>query len=158
MAAERPLPLLSRIVRNWWMRGGLAIALVIVGISFVYGNVDTRRSLTFSEVLAQSKAGKVTSIDVHGDTLSVRLRDDEHSYRSTIASRTDVAEALQNEGVAIDGSGPNPVQLRFHSGSQFWGLVLVVFELFVLGCALYLVVALARRFASRGRDSAPASS
>ena len=117
---------------------GALFALAIV-VSFM-GPDDDKRSLSFSEVIEQARAGNVKQIDVRGTRLDVEIEGDAEEYRSRIGRNVDFAATLREEGVDLGADG---IEIRFHEGSAgaLWVSLLVGLAPFVAFVAvIYLAI------------------
>lgn len=69
-----------------------------------------------SDVVQAGRDGRVDSIDVTAQTLSVRMKNDATVYHARIGKDTDLARVLIDSGVSVGGA--SGVAVRYHgSGS-----------------------------------------
>jgi hypothetical protein len=138
--------MVPRLARSWWIRGIVALGLLVLVVSFIYGNIDRRKTMEFGDVIAEAKAGQIQSIEVRGNVLTIHRRDDPESYRSNVTTGTDVTAALQNVGVDLGGSGANAVRLKYDNLHPPWaGPVNLLVILTIISAFAYVVLRLALR-------------
>ena len=99
---------------NKWMRNGFIYLLIIAAIVVVFYTIIPNlrggtEKVSFTEVIAMSKAGDVDTVEVRGESLSIKTRD-QRELKSRIGKGTDVLEVFRAEGirdvdVVFKGSG-----------------------------------------------------
>ncbi|MDP9237552.1 MAG: hypothetical protein M3P30_09190 [Chloroflexota bacterium] len=100
-------------LRNVAIHVLITIAIIAIVTSFFRGgSASGANSLAFSDVVQAGRDGKVDSIDVTGQSLSVRMKNDATVYHSRMAKDTDLPRVLIDSGV--DLGGVTGVTVRYH--------------------------------------------
>jgi cell division protease FtsH len=96
----------------------IVVAVVAIVWSFLGNKPSSTESKDIGEVIALARDGKVQSIDVSGDDLTVHLNGDSTVYKSRKESGTSLTQVLQDAGVPVGGT--NGVDVHVASPSK-WG-------------------------------------
>ena len=132
----------SRWLRNSFIYLLILVAVVAIVFSFFRGG-DSSKNLTFSEVVAAGREGKLQSIEVSGQSLNVKLRNDTTKYNSRIGSSTDIEKVLGDNGVTIGGTGDKSIDIKYKEPSQWgaWtGLLVTFLPILVFGAILIFMM------------------
>ncbi|MGD0765277.1 MAG: ATP-dependent zinc metalloprotease FtsH [Dehalococcoidia bacterium] len=108
----------SRWMRNTFIYLLIVVAVVAIVWSFLGNKPSSTESKDIGEVIALARDGKVQSIDVSGDDLTVHLNGDSTVYKSRKESGTSLTQVLQDAGVPVGGT--NGVDVHVASPSK-WG-------------------------------------
>ncbi|PKN82994.1 MAG: cell division protein FtsH [Chloroflexi bacterium HGW-Chloroflexi-9] len=126
----------SRSMRNVFVYLLILVALVLV-VVMVFRPSSTAGDQPISFVIAEAKAGRVESILVQGDNLTVRLKGQAEPIRSRKENASSVEEILRDngvtQGVEITVKGPSSF------GSVF-GLMLNFLPLIIFGAILFFMM------------------
>lgn len=87
-----------------WVPAAVAL-LAILAFSFLHSPGDGSTTIGYSDVLAAAQSGKLQSVDVHGEMLNVKLRNDSTPYSARLSSATDVTRDIQ-EATNLAASTP----------------------------------------------------
>jgi cell division protease FtsH len=109
----------SRWLRNSFIYLLILVAVVAIVFSFFRGG-GSSKNLTFSEVVADGRAGTLQSVEVSGQSLTVKLKSDPATYDSRIGSGTDLEKVFSDNNIQIGGSGDKAVDIKYKEPSQ-WG-------------------------------------
>jgi cell division protease FtsH len=132
----------SRWLRNSFIYLLILVAVIAIVVSFFRGG-DSTEDLTFSEVVAAGRDDRLQSIEISGETLTVKLIGDETTYKSRVGRNTDVEQTLREENVEIGGSGENAVEIKYKQPSAFgdWiGLLINFLPLIIFGAILIFMM------------------
>ncbi len=123
----------SRSMRNVFVYMLILVALVMV-VVMVFRPSTTASDRPLSYVIAEARAGRVQSIEVQGDNLTVRIQDQAEPVRSRKESSASIEEILRDNGVArgveITVRGPSSFGNIF--GLMFNFLPLIIFGAILL--------------------------
>ena len=132
----------SRWLRNSFIYLLILVAVVAIVFSFFRGG-DSAKNLTFSEVVAAGREGKLQSIEVSNQNLSVKLKNDATKYTSRVGKSTDVEKVLGDNGVTIGGSGDKSAEIKYKQPSAYgnWIGILISFApILVFGAILIFMM------------------
>lgn len=106
-----------------WMRNTFIYLLIVVAVVAIVWSLLAPRSSSpepksLGEVIALARDGKVDSIEVSGDSLTVRLKGDSQEYKSRKESGYSIDETLKNAGITVGGE--NGVDVKVKEPSK-WG-------------------------------------
>jgi cell division protease FtsH len=130
----------SRWLRNSFIYLLILIAVIAIVVSLFRGGGDSK-DLTFSQVVAEARVHNVQSIEANGQSLKVKLRDKDGTYKSRIGKNVDLEQNLRDEGVTIGGEGG--VEIKYKNPSPFgnWlGLLLNFLPLVIFGAILIFMM------------------
>ena len=138
----------SRWLRNSFIYLLILVAVIAIVVSF-FRDGEESESLTFSEVIAAGRCAadsdcdgqKLESIEISGQTLNVRMEDDETKYKSRVGKNTDVEQTLHDEGVEIGGA--EGVEIKYKNPPAYgnWiGLLINFLPLIVFGAILIFIM------------------
>ncbi|MBI2462734.1 MAG: ATP-dependent metallopeptidase FtsH/Yme1/Tma family protein [Candidatus Spechtbacteria bacterium] len=130
----------------------IIVFLFITGIfTLWYSPLQKTKDITLSNLVTEINEGKVQSITVNGNELSITLKDStkEKSQKETDASLT---QSLINYGVSSDNLRGVDIQYQNESGWAYWLGILIPFVLpfFIVGFFLWYMM----RQAQRGSNQA----
>src|SRR3989304_10150206 len=94
----------ARWLRNSFMYLVILVAVIAIVVSFFRGGGRTK-SMTFGEVVAAGRDGKLKSIEVSGQKLTVELKNDPQKYASRFGSNTDLEKTFSDNSIKIGGRG-----------------------------------------------------
>ena len=122
----------SRWMRNTFIYLLIVVAVVAIVWSFLGNKPSNTQPKDMGEVISLARDGKVQSIDVSGDNLTVHLKNDQTEYKSRKESGTSLTQTLQDAGVTVGGT--NGVDVKVASPSKWgsWLPLLINFLPFVL--------------------------
>ncbi len=132
----------SRWLRNSFIYLLILVAVVAIVFSFFRGG-DSSKNLTFSEVVAAGREGKLQSIEVSGESLNVKLRNDTTKYNSRVGKSTDVEKVLGDNNVTIGGTGDKSIEIKYKEPSAYgnWIGILISFApILVFGAILIFMM------------------
>jgi cell division protease FtsH len=132
----------SRWLRNSFIYLLILVAVIAIVVSFFRGG-DSTKNLTFSEVVAAGRDGKLKSIEISGQSLNVQLKNDTAKYKSRVGQNTDVEQTLKDAGVVIGGSDDKSVDIKYASPSAYgnWiGLLISFAPILVFGAILIFMM------------------
>ncbi len=132
----------SRWLRNSFIYLLILIAVIAIVFSFFRGG-DSTKNLSFSEVVAAGREGRLESIEVSGQTLNVNLKNDPQKYKSRVGKSTDVEQVLGENGVTIGGDTDKSVDIKYKSAPAFgnWINLLINFlPIIVFGAILIFMM------------------
>jgi len=133
-------------VSSGLLRNGLVYLLIIVAIAAlvfsVFSGPRQSQEVNITEVAADIKAGKVKSISLQGDTLTVEYRE------AKVAPRTSRKEPdrtlLENlEDLGVTSAQLNGIEIRVEppgAWNDWAGLLITIVPLFVFGGLLFFMV------------------
>jgi cell division protease FtsH len=131
----------SRWLRNSFIYLLILVAVIAIVVSFFRGGSDTK-SMTFGEVVAAAKDGKVKTIEVSGQSLTIELNNDPQKYSSRIGSNTDLEKVFSDRSIQV-GTGANAVDVKYKAPSQWgaWtGLLVTFLPILVFGAILVFMM------------------
>ena len=117
----------SRWLRNSFIYLLILVAVVAIVFSFFRGG-DSAKSKTFSEVITAGREGRLESVEVSGENLNVKLRNDPQKYTSRVGKNTDVERTLKDNGATIGGTDDKSVDVKYKEGSAYGGLISILFS------------------------------
>jgi cell division protease FtsH len=132
----------SRWLRNSFIYLLILVAVIAIVVSFFRGG-DSTKNLTFSDVVAAGRDGKLKSIEISGQSLNVTLKNDTAHYKSRIGNSTDVEKVLQDNQVRIGGQSDTSVDIKYKEPSAYgdWiGLLVSFLPLVVFGAILIFMM------------------
>ncbi|NTV44588.1 MAG: ATP-dependent zinc metalloprotease FtsH [Candidatus Yonathbacteria bacterium] len=107
----------------------LIFAIIIATYAFLSGTLKDAKTLTLSELAADVVEGKVSSIVVEGDGLTVTLKDDETVYTTKKETETSLSATLANYGVTPEQLGAVSLTVKNEEGLAFWLINILPFLL-----------------------------
>jgi cell division protease FtsH len=124
----------SRWLRNSFIYLLILVAVIAIVVSF-FRDGGEERSMTFSEVIAEAKAGNIKSIEVSGQSLDVEKRSEpDVTYDSRIGENTDLEQILREENVDVGGAAGVEIKYKSPSGFGNWiGLLINFLPLLIFG-------------------------
>lgn len=131
----------SRWLRNSFIYLLILVAVVAIVFSFFQPS-SSSTDMDFGTVLEKARQGDVQSIEVQGDSLTVKLKNDERVYNSRKETTASLIDTLQSAGVKT-GTGPDEVQVKIKEPSQFgnWiGLLVNFLPLIIFGAILLFMM------------------
>ncbi len=132
----------SRWLRNSFIYLLILVAVIAIVVSFFRGG-DNPKNLTFSEVVAAGRDGKLKSIEVSGQTLNVLLKNDNTKYKSRVGQNTDIEKTLTDNGTRIGGATDQSVDVKYKEPSAYgnWiGLLISFAPILVFGAILIFMM------------------
>ncbi len=134
----------SRWLRNSFIYLLILVAVVAIVFSF-FRNGDSSKNMPFGDVITNGQASKLQSIEVSGQNLSIRLKNDSTKYTSRIGNNTDLERTLKDNGIQIGGagSGDKVVELKYKEPSQWgaWtGLLITFLPILAFGAILIFMM------------------
>jgi cell division protease FtsH len=132
----------SRWLRNSFIYLLILVAVVAIVFSF-FRSSDSAKNLTFSEVVAAGREGKLQSVEVSGENLNVKLKNDPAKYTSRIGKNTDIEQTLKDNQVQIGGSSDSSVDIKYKQPSAYgnWINLLISFmPILVFGAILIFMM------------------
>jgi len=130
----------SRWLRNSFIYLLILVAVIAIVVSF-FRPASGTQTKDLSDVIASAKRGDVQSIEVSGTSLTVKLNNDNRTYKSRIQSSTDVVKLLNDEGVKVGGA--DGVQVKVKEPSQFgnWlGLLVQFLPILIFGALIIFMM------------------
>ncbi len=131
----------SRWLRNSFIYLLILVAVIAIVVSFFKQGGDSK-DLTFSEIVAEARDGNLQKLEINNQSLKVTLKDQpDETFKSRIGKNVDVEKNLRDEGVEI--GGPNGVEVKYKSPSQFGGflpLLINFLPLIVFGAILIFMM------------------
>ena len=132
----------SRWLRNSFIYLLILVAVIAIVVSFFRGG-DNTKTLSFSDVVAAGRDGKLKSIEISGQSLNVVLKNDTAKYKSRVGSSTDVEQTLKDAGVLIGGADDKSVDIKYKEPSAYgnWIGILISFApILVFGAILIFMM------------------
>ncbi|MEX2245837.1 MAG: ATP-dependent zinc metalloprotease FtsH [Dehalococcoidia bacterium] len=132
----------SRWLRNSFIYLLILVAVIAIVVSVFRGG-DKPETLTFSDVVNAGREGRLESIEVSGQSLTVKLKGEEKTYKSRVGESTDVEQVLQDNDVKIGGNSETSVQIKYKEPSGFgnWiGLLINFLPLIIFGAILIFIM------------------
>jgi cell division protease FtsH len=133
-------------VKQGWLRNGFVYLLILVAVIALFYNVLTPTQRVdendLNKVAADIKAGRVESIDVSGDELTVHLIKPANA-RYVSRKEPDVSLIETLKGLGVTNEQLNAVQLNFEAPSQWSGLFTVLgsfLPLLIFGGLLFFML------------------
>ena len=111
----------SRWMRNTFIYLLIVVAVVAIVWSFLGSKPSNNQTEDISWVITQVQQEKVNTIEVSGDNLTVKLKDDDTTYKSRKESGVSIYDVLHNAGV--DNSKIQAANINVSAGSK-WGPIL----------------------------------
>jgi len=130
----------SRWLRNSFIYLLILVAVVAIVFSFFQPSGDSQE-MDIGTLLDNAKQGRVEKIEVSGDTLTVRLKNDERVYKSRKETGASILELL--ERASVPTGQPDGVAVDIKAPSQFgnWLGILVNFlPLIIFGAILLFMM------------------
>ena len=130
----------ARSTRNVFVYLLILVALVLV-VVMVFRPATASSEKPISDVISLAQQGRVESIQVDGDTLTVKLKDQEEMVSSRKEAASSVQEILKDANVAVGGS--TGVRVDVKGPSQFgnvFGLLLNFLPLVIFGAILVFMM------------------
>ncbi|RLT40799.1 MAG: ATP-dependent zinc metalloprotease FtsH [Chloroflexi bacterium] len=130
----------ARSTRNVFVYLLILVALVLV-VVMVFRPATATSEKPISDVISLAQQGKVESIEVDTDTLTVKLKDQAEAISSRKESASSVQEILKDANVTV--GGPNGVRVDVKGPSQFgnvFGLLLNFLPLVIFGAILVFMM------------------
>ncbi|MBI5220678.1 MAG: ATP-dependent zinc metalloprotease FtsH [Candidatus Liptonbacteria bacterium] len=123
----------------------LTLVIASVVFSMVYQTSQPPAKLSLSELALKVNAGEVAQIKVSGDTLSIRLKNDQKAT-SKKEVEAGLTESLKNFGVQPEALAKVEISVQDPSGWQFWGGLLIptVLPILLIGFLFWLMFRQAR--------------
>ena len=124
----------SRRMRNSFIYLIILVAVVLVVVMF-FRPSSSSRDIPLSEVITRAQAGDVQSIEVSGDTLTVRIRGEQEPFESRKEADSSIEQVLRDNGVTV-GTGEGQVKIEVKGPSQFgniFGLLFNFLPLIIFG-------------------------
>ncbi len=128
----------TRSVRNIAVYLVILSALVLVLVVLLRPAGSSEQPLSF--VIAEARAGRVESIEVQGDSLTVYRRGESEPIRSRKESSSSIEEILRDSGIPVGADG---VEVSVKGPSQFgniFGLMLNFLPLIIFGAILIFMM------------------
>ncbi len=128
-------------IRNSFIYLIILVAVVLVVVMF-FRPSSSSRDIPLSEVITEAKAGNVESIEVSGDTLTVRIQGEQEAFESRKEADSSIEEVLRDNGVTV-GTGEGQVEIEVKGESQFssiLGLFFAFLPLIVIGGILIFML------------------
>src|SRR5690242_11997207 len=125
----------SRWLRNSFIYLLILVAVVAIVFSFFHGGSDSK-SIPYSEVLTSASDHTLDSVQVSGQSLDVRKKNDQTKYTSRIGSNTDLEKDLKDAGASLTGSGDAAITVKYKSPSSYGdilGLLVTFAPILVFG-------------------------
>ncbi len=138
----------SRWLRNSFIYLLILVAVIAIVFAF-FSNGSSHPTVAFGEVVQDIKANKVQKIDVNGSNLTVTYNDKQNNKTvvkdSKVASNTDVATFLSDQGISLNGpNGTQPgviLDFKTSGGLGPWlGLLLNLLPFLLFGGFLLLIM------------------
>ena len=130
----------ARSTRNVFVYLLILVALVLV-VVMVFRPATATSEKPISDVISLAQQGKVESIEVDTDTLTVKLKGQAEAISSRKESASSVQEILKDANVTV--GGPNGVRVDVKGPSQFgnvFGLLLNFLPLVIFGAILVFMM------------------
>ncbi|MCH8200039.1 MAG: ATP-dependent zinc metalloprotease FtsH [Chloroflexi bacterium] len=131
----------SRWMRNSFIYLLILAAVVLVVVMFFRPSASSR-DIPLSEVITEAQAGNVESIEVSGNTLTVRIRGEQEAFESRKEADSSIEEVLRDNGVTV-GTGEGQVEIEVKGPSQFgsiFGLLFNFLPLIIFGGILIFML------------------
>ncbi len=129
----------SRWLRNSFIYLLILVAVIAIVVSF-FRSSGGSESKTLTEVIQYAQQGKVESIDVSGQSLTVKLKGDSSTIKSRLPEGTDLFQLLKDNNVDyVDDN----IQINVKQPSQFgnWiGLLINFLPLLIFGAILIFMM------------------
>ena len=132
----------SRWLRNSFIYLLILVAVIAIVVSFFRGGSSTK-NMTVGEVIAAGRDGKLKSIEVSGQSLTVELKNDPQKYASRVGQNTDLEKTLSDNQIQIGGGGDKAVDVKYKAPSQWgaWtGLLVTFLPILVFGAILVFMM------------------
>jgi cell division protease FtsH len=132
----------SRWLRNSFIYLLILVAVIAIVVSFFRSGSSTK-SMSFGDVISAGQEGKLKSIEVSGQSLTVMLKNDPQKYSSRMGSNTDLEKTLTDANIAIGTSGDKSVDVSYKAPSQWgaWtGLLVTFLPILVFGAILVFMM------------------
>ncbi|MDO8492501.1 MAG: hypothetical protein Q7S34_02580, partial [bacterium] len=126
---------------NFWgsIMGTIIIFLVLSSLySFVVENRSKNEALPISQLVSDINEGKVTSIVVKGNDLTVSYKDTEETREAKKESGVGITETLKNYNVGSEKLGMVKIEVKEPSGFGYWFLNLAPFLLPILFIVFFI--------------------
>ncbi|HEY8491070.1 MAG TPA: ATP-dependent zinc metalloprotease FtsH [Dehalococcoidia bacterium] len=125
-----------------WLRNSFIYLLVLVAIVAIVFSLlqsgDGGQDRPFGEIIEDAKQGEIESIEVQGDSLTVKYRNDPTTYTSRKESDASLVQILTQQGVDL-----SDITIRVKEPSQFgnWiGLAINFLPLIIFGAILLFMM------------------
>jgi cell division protease FtsH len=132
----------SRWLRNSFIYLLILVAVVAIVFSF-FRKGDSSKTIPFSDVVEYGRAGKLESIEINGNKLNVKLRNDDQKYTSRVGDRTEVETVLTDNDVTIGGDSADAVEVSYKEPSSWGniiGLLIGIAPILVFGAILIFMM------------------
>ena len=130
----------SRSMRNVFVYLLILVALVLV-VVMVFRPATASTEKPISDVIAAAQAGKVESIEVQDNTLTVKFKGQAEPVRARKEPITSIDDLLKNANIPIGGSSGVAVSVRGQSQfGNLFGLLLNFLPLVVFGGILIFMM------------------
>ncbi len=132
----------SRWLRNSFIYLLILVAVIAIVVSF-FRNGDSTKNMTFSDVIANGREGKLKSIEVSGQSLTVELKNEQQKYKSRVGQNTDLEKTLKDNDVEIGGTTDKSVDIKYKEPSAYgnWISLLISFApILVFGAILIFMM------------------
>jgi cell division protease FtsH len=130
----------SRWLRNSFIYLLILIAVIAIVVSF-FRDGESAEDLTYSDVLYRAEQGQVDSIERSGNSLTVRLKDDDTKYKSRVADGTELEQDIRDAGGEIGGPGGVTVKHKSPPAFGNWLNILASFlPIIVIGAILIFMM------------------
>ncbi|MEX2159567.1 MAG: ATP-dependent zinc metalloprotease FtsH [Dehalococcoidia bacterium] len=122
-----------------WLRNGFIYLLILVAVVAIvysfFGRSEDVRTEDISTVITDAKAGRISKIEVNGDSITVHEKGtDGGKYTSRLESDDSIRTILKDEGVAI--GAPNGIDVAVKKGGgwgNYAGILLTFLPLLLFG-------------------------
>ncbi|MDI6856955.1 MAG: ATP-dependent zinc metalloprotease FtsH [Dehalococcoidia bacterium] len=126
-----------------WMRNTFVYLLIVVAVvAIVWSFLGTRPSTTenkdLGEVITLARQGKVESIEVDGDSLTVHLQGDSQTYKSRKESGSNIYQVFHDAGVTPDQLENIEIKVKEPSRWGNWLPLLLNFLPFIIFGAILI--------------------
>jgi cell division protease FtsH len=123
-----------------WLRNGFIYLLILVAVVAIvysfFGRSEGIESKEFSQVIADARADRISSIEVSGDSLTVE-RKDGTEYKSRKEAGSSLVELLDAQGVDVGEPGGIKIDIKKQGGFGNWiGIFISFLPLILFGAIL----------------------
>jgi cell division protease FtsH len=128
-------------MRNTFIYLLIVVAVVAIVWSLLAPRSSSPEPKSLGEVIALARDGKVDSIEVSGDSLTVRLKGDSQEYKSRKESGYSIDETLKNAGITVGGE--NGVDVKVKEPSKWGNWVPILFNILpivIIGAVLIFML------------------
>ncbi len=111
--------------------------------------------MSFSDVVAAARNGRLERVNIRSSHIDVTLRGDATKYQAAVGDQTDIVRTLQDNGAEVGGNNPNGVEVTFDEPSTlvpwvFWGAIWIG-SMVIFGVVIYFAFLFALRRSARDR-------